>query len=461
MKPMNVFTRFRFLGVLALSTLLLTGCERPPPESVQHGYRGTGMLNVYNPRILAEQVPLNQPPVVMPALPDDGPRAKEVFKNLQVLGDLSAGALTRHMASITMWVAPKEGCAYCHNLENLADDSKYTKVVARRMLQMTQTINADWKPHVAETGVTCYTCHRGENIPKAIWFNTPGQDKRADFIGNLNGQNTPAPLAGLSSLPADPLGPYLQQKTEIKVGAPSALPQGHKASIQATEGTYALMFHMSQSLGVNCTYCHNTRNFANWQESTPQRVTAWHGIRMVRDLNDKYLDSLTKVFPAERKGPLGDVGKVNCTTCHQGAYKPLYGAPMAKDFPELLKTVSLVVPASAAPLPAPVAEARRSVLYFDVGSPALKPDQAQGLTRLIDSLKAAPNASARISGFHSAAGTLAQNQELAKQRAMNVRDALKAGGIAESRVTLARPRQTEANVAGEDARARRVEVTIQ
>jgi photosynthetic reaction center cytochrome c subunit len=67
MNPMNVFTRFRFLGVLALSTLLLTGCERPPPESVQHGYRGTGMLNVYNPRILAEQVPLNQPPVVMPA----------------------------------------------------------------------------------------------------------------------------------------------------------------------------------------------------------------------------------------------------------------------------------------------------------------------------------------------------------------------------------------------------------
>ena len=177
MNPMNAFARLRFLGALALAALLLTGCERPPPESVQHGYRGTGMLNVYNPRTLAEQVPLNQPPVVMPALPDDGPRAKEVFKNLQVLGDLSAGALTRHMASITMWVAPKEGCVYCHNLENLADDSKYTKVVARRMLQMTQTINADWKPHVAQTGVTCYTCHRGENIPKAIWFKSPGPSR--------------------------------------------------------------------------------------------------------------------------------------------------------------------------------------------------------------------------------------------------------------------------------------------
>jgi photosynthetic reaction center cytochrome c subunit len=34
---------------------------------------------------------------------------------------------------------------------------------------------------------------------------------------------------------------------------------------------------------------------------------------------------------------MGDVPKLNCATCHQGAYKPLNGAPMAKDFPELLK----------------------------------------------------------------------------------------------------------------------------
>jgi photosynthetic reaction center cytochrome c subunit len=32
----------------------------------------------------------------------------------------------------------------------------------------------------------------------------------------------------------------------------------------------------------------------------------------------------------------GDVAKVNCATCHQGAYKPLYGFPMIKDHPELV-----------------------------------------------------------------------------------------------------------------------------
>ncbi|MGA0927264.1 MAG: photosynthetic reaction center cytochrome c subunit family protein, partial [Burkholderiaceae bacterium] len=35
----------------------------------------------------------------------------------------------------------------------------------------------------------------------------------------------------------------------------------------------------------------------------------------------------------------GDVAKVNCSTCHQGAFKPLYGAEMAKHYPEL-QTVS-------------------------------------------------------------------------------------------------------------------------
>jgi len=58
---------------------------------------------------------------------------------------------------------------------------------------------------------------------------------------------------------------------------------------------------------------------------------------MVRALNVNYLTPLTSTFPADQHGPLGDVGKVGCQTCHKGVYKPLYGAPMAKDYPELAK----------------------------------------------------------------------------------------------------------------------------
>jgi photosynthetic reaction center cytochrome c subunit len=69
-------------------------------------------------------------------------------------------------------------------------------------------------------------------------------------------------------------------------------------------------------------------------------VTAWHGIRLVRDLNQDYptADPLIGIFPANRRGPMGDVAKVNCTTCHQGAYKPVYGSDLAKYYPAVLPT---------------------------------------------------------------------------------------------------------------------------
>ena len=70
-----------------------------------------------------------------------------------------------------------------------------------------------------------------------------------------------------------------------------------------------------------------------------------------------------------------------------------------------------------------------------------------------------PTAKAVVSGYHSATGTLAANQELSKKRAFAVRDALKAAGINTDRIQLEKPQQTEANVSGEDTAARRVEVS--
>jgi len=107
------------------------------------------------------------------------------------------------------------------------------------------------------------------------------------------------------------------------------------------------MIHMSQGLGVNCTACHNTRNWQEWTNAPPQRVTAWYGIRMARDLNNAYMVPLTDTFPSNRKGVHGDVAKVNCATCHQGVQKPLYGAAMAKNHPELLVASPTAAAASA------------------------------------------------------------------------------------------------------------------
>jgi len=326
--------------LIALGCAMLAGCERPPMDSVQHGFRGTGMVEVYNPRHLETQDALNTVPPAPPPPSPDGPRASASYQNVQVLGDLSVAQFVGLMTYITTWVSPKEGCAYCHNVQNFAEDSKYTKIVARKMIEMTRHINGNWKNHVNETGVTCYTCHRGNPVPTNVWFTPLEQDKRADFIGDRAGQNTPAPLANMSSLPTDALTPFLLEDKPIRVNGPTPLPSGNRHSIKQAEWTYSLMTHMATSLGVNCTYCHNTRSFQSWESSPPQRVTAYHGIRMARDVNNEYMVPLTEVFPIERKGPAGDVLKVNCATCHQGAYKPLYGYPMLKDYPELASVVA-------------------------------------------------------------------------------------------------------------------------
>jgi photosynthetic reaction center cytochrome c subunit len=156
------------------------------------------------------------------------------------------------------------------------------------------------------------------------------------MTGNDAGQNKPSTAVGLTSLPYDPFSTYLSGSKDIRVVSTTALPTPTKHAIKDTEGTYALMVHMSEGLGVNCTYCHNSQAFSSWQGSTPKRVTAWHGIRMAREINNNYITSLTDVFPANRKGPQGDVAKVNCETCHQGVFKPLAGAKMAADYPAVL-----------------------------------------------------------------------------------------------------------------------------
>jgi photosynthetic reaction center cytochrome c subunit len=72
---------------------------------------------------------------------------------------------------------------------------------------------------------------------------------------------------------------------------------------------------------------------------------------MVRDVNNAYLLPLTDKFPSHRLGVLGDVAKVNCTTCHQGVFKPLYGESMAQSYPELQGQMH-----RAAPVASPAAE---------------------------------------------------------------------------------------------------------
>ena len=321
------------LGVVVLAGLALT-FQYPPAIMIQNGFRGTGQATIYHPATLKTLQAENKPPATLPRV-SAGPPAGQVYQNVQVLKDVNVAAFTRLMASMTQWVAPTQGCTFCHEGNNMASDALWTKHVARRMIQMVQHINGDWTNHVGATGVTCYTCHRGQNIPANVWVE-PDPPHANGMVESLTGKNLPAPVAGLASLPYDPITPYLTQDADqIRVQGSQALPGTNPSSIKQAEWTYSLMMHFSQSLGVDCTYCHNSRAFGDWAQSTPQRATAWWGIRMVRDLNTDYLAPLSSLLPADQHGPLGDSPKLDCATCHAGVYKPLFGAQMAKEFPEL------------------------------------------------------------------------------------------------------------------------------
>ena len=311
-------------------------------ESSQTGPRGTGMS--------VTKFPAGPDPTIAlyeeiysdtPYIPEEGAAlAKDIYQNVQVLGDLTEDNFNRLMLAMTSWVAPDQGCAYCHgdgDLETYGSDDLYTKVVSRRMIQMTQAINDDWAGHVAVngTGVNCYTCHRGENVPSNIWFRVDPTVETMAGWGAV--QNRVTTVSGSTSLPSDMLQKLLVEEGNIKVHdlEPRVVNAG-TPTWQDTERTYSLMNYFSNSLNANCNFCHNSRAFYDPAQVTPQWATALIGIDMVRDMNANYLEPLRDTYPANRLGPVhADAPKAACATCHKGYTKPMEGTPMITDWPEL------------------------------------------------------------------------------------------------------------------------------
>ncbi len=119
---------------------------------------------------------------------------------------------------------------------------------------------------------------------------------------------------------------------------------------------------------------------------------------------------------------------------------------------------------SAAPHAAPVTPAAVAIaipetakLYFEVGKADLPADAPATLARVIAVVKTNDGIHLVVSGYHDASGDVAMNAELAKQRAMAVAEALKANGVAESRIEMSKPEQVNG---GDAAEARRVEVVV-
>ena len=97
--------------------------------------------------------------------------------------------------------------------------------------------------------------------------------------------------------------------------------------------------------------------------------------------------------------------------------------------------------------------------YFASGKADLAAGASEALVDVVKGAQAGKKVA--ISGFHDATGNPSQNAELAKQRALAVRDALTASGVSEAQIEMKKPEQIEGNAAGSDAEARRVEISLQ
>jgi outer membrane protein OmpA-like peptidoglycan-associated protein len=133
--------------------------------------------------------------------------------------------------------------------------------------------------------------------------------------------------------------------------------------------------------------------------------------------------------------------------------------------PEVAPTPAPQVESTPAPEPPPMPEPApaaattpSAIYYFDVDKFELPVAREGSLESVIEYLKANPSAVASVSGFHDPTGDKAHNEELAKQRATSVHDALIAGGVTESQIEMVKPVETTGG--GDLEEARRVEVTI-
>ncbi len=349
--PKGIFGPAVLVGAVGaavfVAAMVITWGSPLTVSAAQTGPRGTGMGVISHLSDNVKPDPTVEAYYTDAAIkPEPGDKlASEVYQNVQVLGNVTEDNFNRIMIAITQWVAPNEGCAYCHGaggLESYAADNIYTKVVARRMIQMVQNLNENWSGHVnvsGNAGVNCYTCHRGNNVPTNIWFKiTP---VNSAMTGWSSVQNRVTVQSQYTGLPSDALEAYLLEGASIKVNNLESRVHTEPGDpmIQNAERTYSLMNYFANSLGVNCTFCHNTRAPWDTTQVTPQWATALLGIQMVLEANTDYLVPLATVLPENRKGVAhGDGPKLACATCHKGYQKPLNGMDMVTDWPELAST---------------------------------------------------------------------------------------------------------------------------
>ena len=90
-------------------------------------------------------------------------KAKAPPKNLKILTPETYRPMMDVFVA-SLGLQSKGGCTFCHVQGQMAPDENPKKDIARMMITMVRDLNSKF-PGEAKQHVTCYTCHRGDNMP--------------------------------------------------------------------------------------------------------------------------------------------------------------------------------------------------------------------------------------------------------------------------------------------------------
>jgi cytochrome c oxidase subunit II len=170
-------------------------------------------------------------------------------------------------------------------------------------------------------------------------------------------------------------------------------------------------------------------------------------------LSDTDLAAVTSYVRSSWGNKAADVTQPKEFVAARGGKYPEGGAVVA--------ATASAAPAAAVAAPAANAAAASAgglpaKTYFAVGKQDLDTEAKKVLDDVMVFLKTNAAAKVAITGYTDKTGNLEKNLELAKERAKAVREALKAGGVAEDRIEMKKPESVTG--AADNKEARRVEI---
>ncbi|HMQ29996.1 MAG TPA: photosynthetic reaction center cytochrome c subunit family protein [Chloroflexaceae bacterium] len=286
--------------------------------------------------------------------------------NVQVLAGLSSAEVWTYMVQYVSG-GLGVGCQYCHDLNNFAADTYPQKISARNMLYLVSDVNANFivdLPNWQGNYVQCATCHNNapvnlEAVSEQFVKSVPDIPVVVDPLDE-NG----APITDPAAKPEEIRGqvglqdavlwyiynyqvwrPFDPADPESGRGSLALTLDGGRTQDQVTINQNVMNLQ-AWSLGVGCTFCHNSRNFVGYELNTASNLAnplyGYNKLKAQRMMQlTTYLAENWPTYGAVPKAEippallggaspfsyqtLGDGQLYNvpgCYTCHQGANIP-------------------------------------------------------------------------------------------------------------------------------------------